>query len=72
MSRTPRAVAANALDVMSVAATGAWVPRRVAGTSAYSYIDYESAITEQNRNIKIIKPEIVRDVARQFIKTMDI
>ena len=50
--------------------TGAWVPRRVAGTSAYSYIDYESAITEQNRNIKIIKPSLIRDVARQFIKTM--
>ena len=50
--------------------TGAWVPRRIAGTSAYSYIDYESAITEQNRNIKVIKPELIKDVARQFIKTM--
>ena len=50
--------------------TGEWVPRRVAGTSAYSYIDYESAITEQNRNIKVIKPSLIRDVARQFIKTM--
>ena len=50
--------------------TGEWVTRRAAGTSAYSYIDYESAITEQNRNIKVIKPSLVRDVARQFIKTM--
>ena len=50
--------------------TGEWVTRRAAGTSAYSYIDYESAITEQNRNIKVIKPSLVRDVARQFAKAM--
>ena len=50
--------------------TGEWVPRRIAGTSAYSYIDYEAAITEQNRRIKVIKPSMIRNVASQFIKTM--
>ena len=50
--------------------TLAWVPRRLAGTSAYSYIDYEEAITEQNRNIKAIRPLHVRSVATQFIAEM--
>ena len=50
--------------------TGAWVPRRAAGTTAYSYIDYESAVTEQNRNLKIIKPHNIKDVARKFMKAM--
>jgi len=50
--------------------TGGWVPRRTAGTSPYSLLDYEAAITEQNRNIKAIKPSQIRDVAKQFIKTM--
>ena len=35
--------------------TGAWV-KRSAGTSPYTFIDYESAVTEQNRDIKVIKP----------------
>ena len=50
--------------------TGAWVPRRTAGTTGYSYIDYETAISEQNRNIKVIKPSEIRAVARAFIKEM--
>lgn len=50
--------------------TGAWVPRRASGTTAYSYIDYESAVTEQNRNLKVIKPLHIRTVANQFIKVM--
>ena len=50
--------------------TGEWTTRRIAGTSAYSYIDYEAAITEQNRNIKAIKPDMIRNVARQFINQM--
>ena len=50
--------------------TLAWVPRRLAGTTAYSYIDYEEAITEQNRNIKAIRPLHVRSVATQFIAEM--
>ena len=50
--------------------TGAWVPRRLAGTTAYSYIDYESAVTEQNRNLKVIKPHNIKDVARKFMKAM--
>jgi len=50
--------------------TGAWVPRRLAGTTAYSYIDYESAVTEQNRNLKVIKPEHISSVAREFISIM--
>ena len=51
--------------------TGAWVPRRLAGTTAYSYIDYESAVTEQNRNLKVIKPEHISSVAREFISIMN-
>ena len=37
---------------------------------AASYIDYESAVTEQNRNIKVIKPLNIRTVANEFIKVM--
>ena len=50
--------------------TGDWVPRRLAGTTAFTYIDYESAVTEQNRNLKVIKPHNIRDVARKFIRAM--
>ena len=50
--------------------TGDWTKRAVSGTTAYSYIDYESAVTEQNRQLKIIKPEHIRDVAYQFINVM--
>jgi hypothetical protein len=51
--------------------TSAWVTRRLAGTSAFTYIDYESAVTEQNRNLKVIKPEHISSVAREFIKIMN-
>ena len=50
--------------------TGKWVPRRAAGTTGFTYIDYESAVTEQNRNLKIIKPTHIRTVANQFITVM--
>ena len=50
--------------------TGAWVPRRTAGTTGYSYIDYETAISEQNRNIKVIKPEHIQQVSQQFADVM--
>ena len=50
--------------------TGGWVPRRTAGTTSYSFLDYEAEITEQNRNIKVIKPAQIRAIAKQFIKTM--
>jgi len=51
--------------------TDEWVPRRDAGTTPFTYIDYESAVTEQNRNIKIIKPQYVRRLARYFIRVMN-
>jgi len=50
--------------------TGEWVKRRTAGTTRFTYIDYESAVIEQNREIKCIKPEHISEVARQFIKVM--
>jgi hypothetical protein len=50
--------------------TEEWVPRRLAGTSAFSYIDYESAVTEQNRNLKIIKPEHISTIADRFVIAM--
>jgi hypothetical protein len=50
--------------------TGDWVPRRLAGTTPYTYIDYESAVTEQNRNLKVIKPEHIATIANQFIAAM--
>jgi hypothetical protein len=50
--------------------TGEWGIRAASGTTPYTYIDYESAVTEQNRQIKCIKPEHISDVARQFIKVM--
>jgi len=49
--------------------TGAWV-KRSAVTSPYTFIDYESAVTEQNRDIKVIKPEHMTLVVNQFIKVM--
>jgi hypothetical protein len=52
--------------------TQAWVKRAASGTTPYTYIDYESAITEQNRNIKVIKSENISDVARQFARAMNI
>jgi len=52
--------------------TKAWVKRAASGTTPYTYIDYESSITEQNRNIKVIKPENISDVARQFARAMNI
>jgi len=50
--------------------SGEWVKRRNAGTTAYTYIDYESAVTEQNRQLKVIKPEHMTAVSTQFIKVM--
>ena len=50
--------------------TEAWVPRRAAGTTAFTYIDYESAVTEQNRNLKVIKPQHISTVAQQFSAAM--
>jgi len=50
--------------------TGEWVKRRTAGTTAYTYIDYESAVTEQNRQIKCIKPEHISEVASKFQEMM--
>ena len=52
--------------------TGEWVKRRTAGTTAYTYIDYESAVTEQNRNVKVIKPEHIRPIANQFVQMMGV
>ncbi len=47
-----------------------WVIRASSGTTPYTYIDYESAVSEQNRQIKVIKPEHIRAIATQFINTM--
>jgi hypothetical protein len=52
------------------ASTGEWVMRRPAGTLPYTYIDYESAVTEQNRNIKVIKPAHIVAIANQFTQIM--
>ena len=54
------------------ASTGEWVMRRAAGTLPYTYIDYESAITEQNRNIKVIKAEHITTIAAEFIAAMGV
>ena len=50
--------------------SGDWVPRREAGTTPYTYIDYESAVTEQNRQLKVIKPQYISRLARHFAKVM--
>ena len=50
--------------------TGDWVIRATSGTTPYTYIDYESAVTEQNRQIKIIKPEHISNVANEFVIQM--
>jgi hypothetical protein len=53
-----------------VDSSGNWVKRAASGTTPYTYIDYESAVAEQNRNIKVIKPENISDVARKFAAAM--
>ena len=50
--------------------TGLQVKRRTAGTTPYTMIDYESAVTEQNRNLKVIRPAHIVAVANQFITAM--
>jgi len=54
------------------ASSGERVMRRAAGTLPYTYIDYESAVTEQNRNIKAIKPEHISTIAAQFVAAMGV
>ena len=44
--------------------------RRSDVTVPYTLIDYETAITDQNRQIKAIKPEHINTVAQAFISTM--
>jgi hypothetical protein len=50
--------------------TGDWVIRSSSGTTPFTYIDYESAVTEQNRNIKVIKPLHITTIAQQFSAAM--
>ena len=47
-----------------------WVKRAAAGTTAYSYIDYESAVIEQNRQLKVIKTEHIMTVVNKLRKVM--
>ena len=44
--------------------------RRSATTVPYTLLDYETAIMDQNRQIKAIKPEHINTVANAFIATM--
>ena len=44
--------------------------RRSSTTVPYTLIDYETAVTDQNRQIKAIKPEHINTVAQAFISTM--
>ena len=44
--------------------------RRSSTTVPYTLIDYETAITDQNRQIKAIKPEHINTVANAFIASM--
>jgi len=50
--------------------TGEWGTRAASGTTPYTYIDYESAVTEQNRQIKCIKPEHIGTIANEFANNM--
>ena len=50
--------------------TGEWTTRRTAGTTPYTFLDFEEAVTDQNRNIKVVKSQYVSRIARQFIKIM--
>ena len=44
--------------------------KRSATTIPYTLLDYETAITEQNRQIKVVKPEHINTVAQTFISSM--
>ena len=50
--------------------TGLQVKRRTAGTTPYTMIDYETTITDQNRNLKVIKPSLIVEVVAQFANSM--
>jgi hypothetical protein len=50
--------------------TGEWTTRRTAGTTPYTFLDFEEAVTDQNRNIKVVKSQYISRIARQFIKIM--
>ena len=40
------------------------------GTSPFTYYDYESAIHDKNKHLKVIRPEHIDEVASKFIKLM--
>lgn len=44
--------------------------RRSNATVPYTLLDYETAITEQNRQIKVVKPEHINTMAQAFISSM--
>ena len=44
--------------------------RRSAVTVPYTLLDYETAVTEQNRNIKVVKPANIATIAAAFLTTM--
>lgn len=50
--------------------TGEIVSKRTAGTTPFTYFDYESDIHDKNKTLKVIKAEHIDEVASKFIKLM--
>jgi hypothetical protein len=50
--------------------TGEIVTKRSAGTTPFTYYDYEAEGNETNRNMKVIRPEHIDEVSSKFIKLM--
>ena len=46
--------------------TGEIVPKRTAGTAPYTFLEWETARNDENRDIKVIKPNHVASVAAEF------
>ena len=44
--------------------------RRSSTTIPYTLLDYETAVTDQNRQVKVVKPQHINTIAQAFISAM--
>lgn len=51
--------------------TGVWQRRRISGTTPVSFAQYEWQLNLERSRIRVIKPEFIKLVVREFIKEMD-
>jgi hypothetical protein len=46
------------------------VPKRTSGTTATTFLEWETSIHDNNKNMKVIKSEHIRTISKKFIKLM--